>query len=130
MTQTSPRRDDFAGGTLIQQMRNIWSMAVQRSNLLIIVGIGPRDYDKHVWDPIAAATGEIIYIGSRSVLNDWHRCNPNVRFLNRDFRKGFLWVLLLLARAKRRHGGNAFGYLLDVFRAVRLGIGTLLPSRD
>jgi hypothetical protein len=117
MTQTSPDRDDFAGGTLLTQFRNMWGMAARQAKLLVIIGAAAREYDTHVWDPVKAAVGDVVYIGLESDLAGWRRCNPGVRFLSKDFQAGFRRLLRQLARNKKRRGGTTRGYLMDLLRA-------------
>jgi hypothetical protein len=102
MTQTSPGREDFAASGKILQIRRMWAAVVGDASLIVIIGLAPRRYDRHIWDPLHAASGELVYIGSQSDAGRWRECNPRVRWLGPTFEKGFCPLLRTLSTRKRK----------------------------
>jgi hypothetical protein len=118
MTQIAPSRDDFLASAQIFQIRQIWGQAIRNASLIVVIGVAPRKYDRHVWDPLHDARGDIVYIGGNSDANDWRECNPRFRSLGTScFGHGFRPLLRCLATHKRKSGGSLSNYLLDTWRA-------------
>jgi hypothetical protein len=97
MTQISPNRDDFLAPGKIFQLRQIWGKAIGNASLIVVIGVAPRPYDGHVWEPLAKATDDIVYIGGRPDADAWRRCNPRFRSIGSTFRSGFRHLLRCVA---------------------------------
>jgi hypothetical protein len=93
MTQTSPERHDFLGGSQLFQVRRAWKQGIRNARLIVLVGLAPREYDTHIWNSLHDATGDIVYVGSKYDADNWMKCNPRFRWIGPTFEKGFLPLL-------------------------------------
>lgn len=117
MTQISPGRDDFLAPAQIYQIRQMWERAIRHASLIVVIGVAPRTYDTHIWNPLRDATGEMVHIGGTTDGLAWRTCNPRIRSLGATFRQGFRPLLRRLAVHKRRAGGGMGQFILDTGRA-------------
>jgi hypothetical protein len=117
MTQTSPDRDNFLASAKMFQIRQIWDRAISHASLIVVIGVAPRRYDEHIWNPLSAATGDIVYIGARRDADAWRECNARFRSLGATFCQGFRPLLRCLAAHRKRRDGGLWNYLLDTCRA-------------
>ena len=113
MTQISPGKEDFIAGAQIFQIRRIWEKAVALASLIVVIGVAPREYDSHVWNPLRNAAGDILYIGGASDYESWRRCNDKIVWLGSTFVDSFRPLLRRLALHKRRTGGSVWNYILN-----------------
>jgi hypothetical protein len=113
MTQISPDRDDFLASAKIFQIRQMWERAIRHASLIVVIGVAPRRYDTHIWNPLSVATGDILYIGARGDADAWRECNARFRSLGETFSEGFRPLLRCLAAHRKRRGAKLWNYLLD-----------------
>ena len=118
MSQVSRDREDYLGPAKILQLRQMWAQVISDARLIIVIGLAPRRYDRHIWNPLQHATADIVYIGSDSDASSWLDCNPRFRSLGSTFDRGFRPLLRTLARARRDRGGTVVNYLLDLCRSA------------
>lgn len=76
----------------VNALQNKWSNAVKEAEKIAIIGVKPRLRDEHIWGELAAANGEILYIGGKEPFQDWRdSCRNDDRdtFIANRFHKGF-----------------------------------------
>jgi hypothetical protein len=63
---------------VINKLQEWWKAAVQIADKIGIAGVHPNPADKHIWEPLAATSAELIIIGDQKAYESWHqRYRPN-----------------------------------------------------
>jgi hypothetical protein len=57
----------------ITRTHRLWADAAAAAPAVVVVGVNPQPEDAHVWDPIARASGRVLYVGSRAAFDAWRR---------------------------------------------------------
>ena len=76
ISQLSPDKKQLLAPSQLLQIRSIWSRAVRAAASVIIIGVSPRQYDRHVWGPIQATRASMSYIGGERDFATWSSLNP------------------------------------------------------
>lgn len=61
MSYFEPQKRTSAGHSFIEGQRARWSALVAAADRIAIIGVKVRQHDNHIWAPLAAAPGRIIY---------------------------------------------------------------------
>jgi hypothetical protein len=68
MSLYAPGKANPVCPTFIEHLRSCWESAVLTADLVLIVGAHPNPNDPHIWEPIASATADLLYIGGTGDL--------------------------------------------------------------
>lgn len=55
----------------IQEAQQRWAAHVRNSVRLVVVGVRPNPDDDHIWQPLAETPGEVAYVGSKELFDEW-----------------------------------------------------------
>ncbi len=63
---------------VIKNFQNEWSEKVRIAEKIFVIGVRPIVDDKHIWQPIAASTGTLYFVGDKPEYENWISANrPN-----------------------------------------------------
>lgn len=77
--------------SVVHELHGRWLDAVGQARIIACVGVRPWVADKHIWDPLAKAGGELLFIGHEAEFEAWtaeHRDGPST-YLAPYFHSGF-----------------------------------------
>lgn len=52
-------------------LQDSWTRAANSASKVIVVGVHPNSEDRHIWDPLASTTAEVLFVGSREGFEEW-----------------------------------------------------------
>ncbi|RZA33178.1 MAG: hypothetical protein EOP92_22250 [Lysobacteraceae bacterium] len=94
------KRTPYNGDTVIHQ-RDLWSRLVLRAKRIVIVGVKLVEEDEHIWAPLAANRGAIMYVninaGDGAAFVEWSRRTRHAA-PHEFVEKGFLDAISLVTR--------------------------------
>jgi hypothetical protein len=64
MALMTPGKEILSGQSQILRLQNEFGRAVYKARFVVVIGANPNFDDKHVWNPIIGAPGNVGYIGS------------------------------------------------------------------
>jgi hypothetical protein len=59
-----------SGGS-IQAIQQEWANCVNNAKSVVCIGVNPVVEDNHIWGPIAATAGQLIFVGNKSAFEKW-----------------------------------------------------------
>jgi hypothetical protein len=72
MSYIEPTKFSATGGSFIWRHRSVFASWAAAADRIVLVGIDVRSDDRHIWEPLAAAPGEILYVApSASRFTEW-----------------------------------------------------------
>lgn len=95
MSYFEPQKRTTAGHSFIEGQRDRWSKLASSAKTIVIVGVQVRPHDTHIWNPIAASSGRVVYCGGASASESYitwaraHRNAQNDRVLKGYFKDEF-----------------------------------------
>jgi CRISPR/Cas system-associated protein Cas10 (large subunit of type III CRISPR-Cas system) len=77
MSYFEPKKRTTSGANFIIDQRKRFAELCNQAKKIIVVGLKPRKYDMHIWEPLVQASGEIIYCGGSDseVFAKWSNAN-------------------------------------------------------
>lgn len=77
--KTTPAAKEF-----IQKQRERLKELIEAANLVIVIGVRIRDHDKHIWEPLKATQGKILYCSGQTGANEFEKWQAKWRANDND----------------------------------------------
>jgi hypothetical protein len=61
------------GASLITALQTEWGRLVRGAETVVVIGTRPHDQDRHLWEPLAEARGDLYFCGAHQSFYGWLR---------------------------------------------------------
>lgn len=76
LSMYSPTKRVVMNRSLIENIQQEFSKSIENSNLLVIVGVGLAEHDRHIWEPIKNSKGKLLIVDLYpEKLIDWAKAH-------------------------------------------------------
>ncbi len=79
MSYFEPQKHTTSGADFINCQRRRWAEVSVSASKIIILGVGVRSHDSHIWDPIAKSPAQVIYCGGQKGADEFCSWASDVR---------------------------------------------------
>lgn len=95
MSYFEPDKHTTSGNNFILAQRQRFSELILEANTIILVGIHVREYDRHVWTPLASTKAKLVYLSGQKAGEEFfawkNKCRKNEQdvIVSCYFKEGF-----------------------------------------
>lgn len=71
MSYFEPNKQTTSGNNFIMSQRQRFFELVKEAEVIVLVGIRVREYDKHIWEPLGQSSAKLIYVSGEVGKNEF-----------------------------------------------------------
>lgn len=81
--------------SVIRQLQGMWETKIRNAAAVVCIGVRPLIEDAHIWEPLAAATAPLLFVGDEASLRSWSagRRKSPTEYLGSTFRNAYPLIL-------------------------------------